>query len=200
MRQINRLGWYKPWLVTALLMCPGIARAGLDSSPNGQFTSPDGSFTLVVGASLDVVNNLSPHKARMSLGTIAGNDGVRASWAPQSNMVISAVGQGSGFQLIGARVAGRAVKKVNIPDPGDDLYDKMEQSLKIKVGNGGYRVSGERLLDVNWDASSAKVVEEWSLVNPLEADEKPIQFKFEVDYLFEDSGAKISEIRALGSQ
>jgi hypothetical protein len=147
-----------------------------------------------------MVDNASPHKARMSIASIAGNDGVEASWAPKSNMVISAVEQRNGFQLIGARVAGRAVKKVNIPDPGDDLYDKMEQVLKIKVGNGGYRVSGERLLDVNWDASLAKVVEEWSLVNPLDADEKPIQFKFEVDYLFEDSGAKISEIRAVGSQ
>jgi hypothetical protein len=123
----------------------------------------------------------------------------RAAYEKQA-LPSSAVEQGKGFRLVGARVSGRAIKKVDIPDPGDDLYDKMEQSLKIKVGNGGYRVSGERVVDVNWDASSAKVVEEWSLVNPLEGDEKPIQFQFQVNYLFDDSGAKISEIKPLSPQ
>jgi hypothetical protein len=156
--------------------------------------SPDHRFTINTNKGISLVDNGT--KQVLSFATAEGTGNVRAFWnTVRADRVILSKQERNGFRLFGALAKGDELRKVNVPDPGAELYDLMERNLQIKIGNGKgtYRVYSEELQGVTWTGLSATAHELWSLAENLGEGKKT--FKFDVTYEFGENGVRISNIR-----
>jgi hypothetical protein len=131
----------------------------------------------------------------LDLAPVNGARKISAFWAPRSDKVLFSTVNGHGFTLFAAQIRGKNLAKLAVPDPGEQLYNQVQDALGIKFGNeqGSYRVYEENLLGITWDGSLAKAQEQWSVTENLGEETK--SFKFEADYVFEEAEIKLAEIR-----